>query len=199
MTQPTGRPTMSCEEALLVFLDRDLGAGEHRRRARLHASTCPRCARSYHDPEATSEALARVLPALPGLSRLLRATLVALAAIQAAVAGPWLFGASLVPHSDVAVAHLTRDGAFGLVAACAALLAAWRPRYVVPALLVGSVVLLAQIAAGFVDQQASSVSSSFELTHALVLLMLGALAAATASARHDARGSARTPPTLHSL
>ena len=198
MSQLTGKPTMSCEEALLVFLHGDLADGDDRRRARVHASTCPRCTRSYHDPDAAPEALARVQPALPGLSPFVRVALVVLAAIQAVVAWPWLFGASLVPHSDVAVAHLTRDGAFGLVAACAVLLAAWRPRYVVPTLLVGSVVLLAQFSAGFVDQQAASVSSSFELTHALVLLMLAALAAAAASACHTGGGPARTPPTLHS-
>ena len=112
---------------------------------------------------------------------------------------PWLFGASLIPDHNVALAHLTRDGALGLVIATAGLLVAWRPRYAVAALLVGSIVFVAQFASSFVDNQDQYVSAAFELTHLLVFALLALLAFATAAERRGTPDSSRTPPTLHSV
>ncbi|MFN8025158.1 MAG: hypothetical protein U0W40_02030 [Acidimicrobiia bacterium] len=199
---------MNCDQALLVLLDDDPAAdrGLHRA-ARVHTATCPSCSRAYHDPIAAPDVLTRLRPFVAEPSTFLRVLLVCLAVAQIVIACPWLFGASLVPDQSVAVAHLTRDGAFGLVAAGAALLAAWRSRYLVPALLVGALVLLAQFSAGMVDQQAQTVTPSFELAHAITFVMLGVLAWAAASIRrgHDGHGGRddHSPPPparrLHSL
>lgn len=188
---------MNCDQALLQLLDDD-DPGAHRA-ARVHVATCPSCARSYHDPAAAQDLMTRLRPFVAEPSTFVRALLLTLAVAQIIVACPWLFGASLVPDHHVAVAHLTRDGAFGLVAAGAALLAVWRSRYVVPALLVGALVLLAQFSAGLVDQQSQSVTPSFELTHAITFVMLGALAWAAACTRRGRDSSSGSPRRLHSL
>ena len=192
---------MNCDQALLVLVD-DAADPMMQRVARVHVATCGACARAYHDPEASSAALTRLRPFVAEPSMIVRVVLVTLAIAQIVVACPWLFGASLVPDHNVAISHLTRDGAFGLVAACAALLAAWRSRYVVPALLVGALVLLEQFSAGVVDQQSQSVSPTFELTHAITFVMLAVLAWAAASTRrnhHGGRDASKPPSRLHSL
>jgi len=209
MTSP-----MSCREALLVLLnpapDEDLlgpsggsiattTRATALRRARVHAATCPRCAASYHDPAAQSQVTERLRNALRGPAPALRWLLLVLAVAQVVVACPWLFGASIVPDHNVALAHLTRDGAFGLVAACCAFIAAWRPRHTVATLLVGTVVLLAQFSAGFVDQQKRSVNTAFEATHLLMFVILGVLAFAASSSRFHPHDDVPRPPTLHSL
>ena len=194
---------MKCDQALLVLVDDDADADPMMQRAaRVHVATCGACARAYHDPDASSAVLARLRPLVAEPSMIVRVVLVTLAIAQIVVACPWLFGASLVPDHHVAISHLTRDGAFGLVAACAALLAAWRPRYTVPALLVGALVLLAQFSAGVVDQQTQAVSPSFELTHAITFVMLAVLAWAAAGTRrdhHSGRDASKPPSRLHSL
>lgn len=190
---------MNCDQALLVFVDDDADL-MMQRAARVHVATCGACSRAYHDPDASSAVLTRLRPFVAEPSMVMRGVLVILAIAQIVVACPWLFGASLVPDHNVAIAHLTRDGAFGLVAASAALLAAWRSRYLVPALLVGALVLLAQFSAGVVDQQSQSVSPTFELTHAITFVMLAVLAWAAASIRRDHRGDeSASSRRLHSL
>ena len=129
----------------------------------------------------------------------LRWLLLVLAIAQVVVACPWLFGANLIPDRNVALAHVTRNGAFGLVAACCAFIAAWRPRHTVATLLVGAVVLLAQFSAGFVDEQQRSVNTAFEATHLLMFVILGILAIAASSSRLHPHDDVPRPPTLHSL
>ncbi len=193
---------MNCDQALLVLVDDDTDP-IMQRAARVHVATCGVCSRAYHDPDAPSAVLTRLRPFVAEPSMLVRVVLVTLAIAQIVVACPWLFGASLVPDHNVAIAHLTRDGVFGLVAASVALLAAWRSRYLVPALLVGALVLLAEFAAGVVDQQTQSVSPTFELTHAITFVMLAVLAwAAASTCRDHNRGhdhASQSPSRLHSL
>jgi hypothetical protein len=192
--------TRSCSDALVVLLDdATLHSPQELRKARAHASICPRCAGSFDDPEASQRVLEMLRQKRPNVSVLLRVLLVLVAVAQLVVACPWLFGASLIPDQNVAVAHLTRDGALGLVIATAGLLVAWRPRYALVALLVGSMVFVAQFASSVVDNQQRYVSAAFELTHLLVLALLALLAFATAAERRDTPDSSRTPPTMHSV
>ena len=121
------------------------------------------------------------------------------AAIQLVFAIPWLFGATLLPDHYVAVSHLTRDGALGLVIATAGILVAWRPRYAVSAIIVGSIVLGAQAILGVVDQQNQSVNTVFELLHVLVLLILGLIALASTSTRRSTPPSPDSPHRLRSV
>jgi hypothetical protein len=181
---------MSCEQALIVLAgeteehDRD-----ERVLARLHASRCPRCSNAYN-AELDEALLARFTR--PTVMPSLRFGLAVIAAIQFVVAVPWLFGHSVVPDAHVEVAHLTRDGALGLVIATLGLLTAWRPRYVNGALLMGLVVFVAQFIAGFVDHMSDKVTGSFELIHVVVVLILIAMSAvAVSSAR---RATPRNEP-----
>jgi hypothetical protein len=189
---------MTCRDALVFLVDGEGSDPDAYRRARAHASVCPRCASSYDDRDASRRVIERHEIDVPGPSLRLRVLLVVVATAQLVLACPWLFGASLVPDHQVTAAHLTRDGALGLLVACVALVSAWRPRYAVGALLIGLVAIVAQFASGLVDQQEQAVSGVFELTHVLSLIIVVLLACACTTVRgHGSDG--RRPPTLHSL
>lgn len=189
---------MTCGDALVLLVEGEAHDPDGYRRARAHASVCPRCASSYDDRGASQRVLERHQTGVPGPSLRLRVMLVVVAVVQLVLACPWLFGASLVPDHQVTAAHLTRDGALGLLVACVALLSAWRPRYAVGALLIGLVAIVAQFASGLVDQQDRAVSGAFELTHVLSLVIVVLLAYACTTVRtHES--DRRQPPTLHSL
>ena len=163
---------MSCERALMVLASHD---NEHspdeRASARRHTSRCPRCSGIYDSALSVVAQQAQVR-ARPETAPLLRIGLAIVAAAQLVLAVPWLFGYSLVPHAHVAVAHLTRDGALGLVMASLGLLTAWRPRYVYSSRIVGLLVVVAQLIAGLTDDRMSPARPSFETVHLLVLLIL---------------------------
>jgi hypothetical protein len=192
--------TITCGDALAVLVgDPDEQAPTEVSRARAHASVCPRCAVAFDDPDASRRVLASLARERAGVSMTLRAVLVLMATAQVVVASPWLFGSSIVPDQHVAVAHLTRDGALGLIIATVALLVAWRPRYALAATLIGSMVLVTQFAAGLVDNQDRSVNAGFELTHLLVLAILALLAIMTSATRRDTPDGRRNARALHSL
>lgn len=192
--------TMSCRDALVLLVQGPAKDPDAHRRARAHASVCPRCASSYDDRDASRRVLERHATEMPGPSIRVRALLVIVGAAQLVLACPWLFGASLVPDHQVTAAHLTRDGALGLLVACIALIAAWRPRYVVGSLLIGVVAIVAQFASGLVDRNDQAVSGAFELTHVLSLVIVVLLAYACTTMRGDGHDhDHRRPPTLHSL
>jgi hypothetical protein len=190
---------MTCQDALVVLVQGPEASDPAAfARARAHASVCPRCADVYDDGDAAQRVLVRHRDEVPGPSLRLRALLAVVALAQLVLACPWLFGASLVPDHSVSIAHLTRDGALGLLIACVALVAAWRPRYAFGSLIVGAVAIVAQFASGLVDRQDQAVSAVFELTHALSLLIVVLLAIMCATMRGSGRAS-RRPPTLHSV
>ncbi len=192
--------SIACGDALAVLLeDPEQQAGADVSRARAHATVCPRCAVAFDDPDASRRVLASLARARSSSSLVLRLGLVVLAVAQVVVASPWLFGASIVPDQHVAVAHLTRDGALGLIIAALALLVAWRPRYALSATLIGSIVFVTQFAAGFVDNQDRYVNPTFELTHLLVLAILALLAFATSAARRDTPNGRPRAGALRSL
>ena len=190
---------MSCRDALVLLLAGEASSdADAYARARAHASVCPRCASSYDDRGASQRVLDRLRVEMPGPSLRLRGLLVVVALAQLVLACPWLFGASVIPDHQVTMAHLTRDGALGLLIACVALVAAWRPRYAVGSLLIGVVAIVAQFASGLVDRQDRAVSGVFELTHVLSLIIVVLLAYVCTTMRDHGHGH-RQPPTLHSL
>ncbi len=186
---------LTCTKALTVIADGSDGSTpDELRRAQVHAATCPRCLRSLDDPDAADRVLSALRPSVLDPPRVFRVAIALVATIQLVFAIPWLFGATLLPDHSVTTAHLTRDGALGLVIAAAGLLAAWRPRYAVSAIVLGSIVLAAQAVAGVIDQQNQSVNVLFELLHLLVLVILAMIAISVATTRQstpDARPTAR--------
>jgi hypothetical protein len=195
---------MTCERALVVLI----GGVEDKPRARdeviaarLHATRCPHC-NSVYDPADADAGDAQTGPATAPrveLAAPLRIGLFTIALAQLVLAIPWLVGKSLLPDSHVAVSHLTRDGALGLMIATLGLVTVWRPRYVHSTRIIGIVVLGLQLVAGLADQQMSSVSASFEVVHFLVvIIVLGLFAVAADLAR---RATPRAQPrsrVLHS-
>jgi hypothetical protein len=152
--------------------------------ARQHAARCPHCSAAYDraNPEARRLGLVAGRRSEPAAS--LRVGLLTISVAQLVLAIPWLVGKSLLPDSHVAVSHLTRDGALGLVIAALGLVTVWRPRYVHGTRLIGLLVLSLQLVAGVADQQMSSVSASFEVVHFLVvIIVLGLFAVAADLAR----------------
>jgi len=192
---------LSCRDAMTLLLaDADAVPAEDLRRARVHAARCPACASALDDPGAPARVGDALAPRHPGSTRALRVVLAVVATAQLVVALPWLFGVSLVP-GDVAVAHLTRDGALGLAIGVLGLLVVWRPRYAVVALMVGCVVFLVQSTTMVFDEQGNSVSLAFEITHLLVfanLALIGILSSTSRVRGPDVTRTPRAPRTVRS-
>jgi hypothetical protein len=115
--------------------------------------------------------------------------------VQFVIAVPWLVGHSLIPDSHIAVSHLTRDGALGLVSATVGLVTVWRPRYVYSTTLIAVVLLGLQLVAGMFDRQSNSVNPTFEIVHLpMLLIALGLLALGANLARRSTPfGRPRSP------
>ena len=119
---------ITCRHALTILVGGpDEYAPEVILQARLHARRCPRCSSAY---AAGLSAAARreFSPAGPQPAMALRLGLFVVAFTQLVIAIPWLVGRSFLPDANVAVSHLTRDGALGLVIAAVGLVTVWRPR-----------------------------------------------------------------------
>jgi hypothetical protein len=122
--------------------------------------------------------LERLGEALPGPPSWLRWLVALLGVTQSVVALPWLVGADpfgLLEGSTTA--HLTRDGALGLVVSVGGCLVAWRPRWALPCFAFASGAIVAQAVAGMFDEPGAGLASS-ELLHvpSLVLTCLIGLA-----------------------
>lgn len=123
--------------------------------------------------DASAEAfLTKVAPALPQPPMALRLSLVALCLAQLALVLPWLVGSDPFDLLGDSSAHVARDGSFGVVVAVAGLLAAWRPRWAVPAFVVASIALIAQTVAGVVDSSAQDVANEYVHLPAVVITCL---------------------------
>jgi hypothetical protein len=172
---------MTCQRALAVLMAE---ADEHPRpevlAARHHASRCPRCSSAYDPVDANIAALGVLAVRDKETAPIFRVGLMAVAATQLVFAIPWIVGKSLLPDSHVAVSHLTRDGALGLVIAALGLVTVWRPRYAHATRLMAFLVLGLQLAAGLDDRQAHLVSGVFEIVHLPVVLIVFALCAIAA-------------------
>lgn len=192
---------LACRDAMALLLaDPDGVDADALRRARVHVARCPSCASVLDDPDAVGGIVDAVAPRHPVTTQVLRVVLALVALTQVVVAIPWLFGASLVP-GDVSAAHLTRDGALGLAIGVLGLLVAWRPRYVVVALMVGCVIFVVQSAATVFDEQSNAVPLVFEITHLLVfvnLAIIGVLSTASRTSGPDVQRMPRAPRTVRS-
>ncbi|MEM9133316.1 MAG: hypothetical protein AAF962_19940 [Actinomycetota bacterium] len=124
------------------------------------------------------ELVGRLGAALPSPSRALRGFVVALAGLQLVAVLPWLIGIDpLGLLGDSSDAHLTRDGALGFCVAAAALLAAWRPHWARPAFAIASVAIIAQTAAGALDDSAATGGNELiHLPSVALACLTGALA-----------------------
>jgi hypothetical protein len=178
---------IGCERALMTLIG---VAGDDAREevvaARLHAARCPRCSAAYDSADPGGQLVDPYARRRTRPASALRVGLLGISVAQLALAIPWLVGKSLLPDSHVAVSHLTRDGALGLVVAALGLVTVWRPRYVHGTRLIGLLVLGLQLVAGVADQQMSSVSADFEVVHFLVvIIVLGLFAVAADLARRS--------------
>jgi hypothetical protein len=191
-------PPMTCERALMILIAADDDPRDDAREARLHAARCPRCRDAYDPAHPEGATLHAVTRPPTELATPLRVGLFTIAIAQLVLAVPWLVGKSLLPDSHVAVSHLTRDGALGLMIAALGLVTVWRPRYVHSTRLIGLLVLGLQLVAGVADQQMSSVSASFEVVHFLVvIIVLGLFAAAADLARRATPSAEPKSRVLH--
>ena len=189
---------MTCERALMTLMG---DAGDEPRdavvAARQHAGRCPRCSAAYDAADPRSQRIGSLARKRAEPAAALRVGLLGISVAQLVLAIPWLVGKSLLPDSHVAVSHLTRDGALGLVIAALGLVTVWRPRYVHGTRLIGLIVLGLQLVTGVADQQMSSVSADFEVVHFLVvIIVLGLFAVAADLAR---RATPRLEPRPHVL
>lgn len=120
----------------------------------------------------------RLLASVPASPRWLRVACMVAALTLSLTALPWLAAAdpwSLLGGSTDA--HLVRDGALGSVVAVAALIAAWRPRWALPAFGISTAAVLLQLVANLGDGSSASTGAN-ELVHLpllITVLLVGAL------------------------
>jgi hypothetical protein len=131
--------------------------------------------REAADPDST---LQRLDDALPRPAPALRLTVAVLGILQLVAVLPWLIGHDPIGLlGDSNTAHLTRDGALGLVVAVAALLATWRPHWARPSFAIASAAVVAQAAAGALDTTAATGGNELiHLPSVALACLTGALA-----------------------
>lgn len=184
---------MRCADALRAHLLADVGDPAAHRAAEAHIATCPSCAGivddlDHDDGTSADEVLGGLASHRPAPRRWLRATLATVCALQLLLAVAWLLGVTPLLDSDIQPEHLTRDGTLGLFVGAAGLLAAVRPRYAVPSVVVVALGVFIQVVAGALDESHSHTNAAFELLHLLTLAILGLTAAVAGS-----RAAAPTP------
>lgn len=184
---------MRCADALRSHLLGDTGDPATWRAAEAHVASCPSCAGIVDDLDhehgsTPDEVLIGLAPHRPAPRRWLRAALAGLCVLQLLLALAWMVGITPLLDSDIQPEHLTRDGTLGLFVGAAGLLAAVRPRYAVPAVVVVALGVFLQVVAGALDQSHSHTNAAFELLHLLTLAILGLTAAVAGS-----RAAAPTP------
>lgn len=166
-----------CSWALGVLLAPEAHPSDDVRRAKVHAATCLHCADVLDDDDAGERVLDNLAAHRPASHRVARAVLGLLAAVQFAVAVPWLFGSNLLGSigGTVTTSHLTRDGALGVAVGAAGMLTAWRPSFSRAMVLVCTVPILVQFISALTDGLGDQVGYHFELVH-LVTPVIVALA-----------------------
>lgn len=172
----------TCIDALrtVVAADTDLPAAvasAELRAARRHLEACPRCAGVLDDEPTAAQALAAAQRRRPVRPPGVRALLCTASAVQLAVALPWLLGwnpfGAFAGH--VTPAHLTRDGAIGVIVGVAGIGSALRPRHAV-AMLFTAIAAVAMQAFGFaVDESANRVSVVYETLHLFVPMIIAGI------------------------
>lgn len=191
---------MRCADALRAHLLGEDADPDEARAAAVHIARCPSCAGVIddleHDDSGDAEELLGVLAAhRPAPRAWIRSCLAALASVQLVLALAWLVGVTPLLGGDIQPEHLTRDGSLGLFIGAAGILAAARPRYAVPAVIVVALGVFIQVVAGALDESHAHVSAWFELLHLLTLAILG-LTAAIAGSRAAALAAPVRPGGL---
>jgi hypothetical protein len=150
----------------------DADALDRRRRAQQHVASCPDCA-GLHDDLEPEQILAVLDAKRPRRAPALRVVLGVLAAAQLAMAVPWLLGfnplGTLGGHA--LDAHLTRDGAIGIIIGVAGVTTALQPRHGVAMLVMAVAALGMQIFGFAIDENHDRVSAIFEVQHLLGLVV----------------------------
>ena len=194
---------MRCADALRAQLLGDDADPDERRAAAVHIARCPSCAGVIDDLEhdgadGAEDVLDTLAAHRPAPRRWIRSTLAVLAAGQLFLAVAWMVGMTPLLGSDVQLEHLTRDGSLGLFSGAAGLLAAVRPRYAVPAVIVVALGVFIQVVAGALDESHAHVSAWFELLHLITLAILG-LTALIAGSRAATPATPVRPGGLRSV
>jgi hypothetical protein len=176
-----------CADALRSFAtgalddaaDSDVGGRAGRaadvRAARRHVERCPSCSALLDDAGSADAVLALLATRRPARSTRLRQVLGAVAVLQCTVALPWLFGTNpfgVFDSSGVASAHLTRDGAIGILIGVAGLTTALRPRHALAMLVTAGAAVGMQLIGFAVDERNEHVHPLFETSHLLVPVVL---------------------------
>ena len=172
----------ACVDALrrVAMSDRDADddASAETRTARRHVASCPSCSSVIDDTPSAERVLASLVAHRPPNHPLLRATLGVLAALQIALALPWLFDMNPVAFlaNNVASEHLTRDGAIGVIVGVAGLTTALRTRHALAMLVTGLAAIGMQVLSFAIDENHDRVHPLFEVSHLLVPIILALIA-----------------------
>jgi hypothetical protein len=162
------------------------------RAARRRVAACPSCAAVVDDVGSPDAVLAALDEHRPARRPRLRTVLGLLSALQCALALPWLFDLNPLAFlaQDVASEHLTRDGAIGVIVGVAGLTTAVRTRHALAMLVTGSAAIGMQVLTFAIDENHDRVHPLFELSHALVPIILALIAVFTVR-----RATPIRPPT----
>jgi hypothetical protein len=148
------------------------------RAARRHIEMCPICASLVDDAIEPEQILAALAAHRPPHKPVLRIALGVIAAVQCAIAVPWLFGVNPLGFmaDHVASEHLTRDGAIGVVVGVAGLTTALVTRHGLAMLVMGAAAIGMQLLSFAIDEDHDRVHPLFELSHLLVPVILALIA-----------------------
>ena len=162
----------ACADALRAFAS---GSTPEARAARRHVERCPSCAGALDDAGSADAVLAVLATRRPARSSRLRRLLGAVSLLQCAIALPWLFGTNpfgFLAASGVTPAHLTRDGAIGILIGVAGCTTALRPRHALAMLVTAGAAVGLQLISFAVDERNEHVHPLFETSHLLVPVVL---------------------------
>jgi hypothetical protein len=185
----------TCADALRAFAS---GSATDARAARRHVERCPACAGALDDAGSADAVLALLATRRPARSPRLRQLLAAVSLLQCAVALPWLFGTNpfgFLASSGVTSAHLTRDGAIGILIGVAGCTTALRPRHALAMLVTAGAAVGLQLVGFAIDEHNEHVHPLFETSHLLVPVVLVLIA--TIGLRRDRPVRARTRKERH--
>jgi hypothetical protein len=159
---------MDCTSAQRLVLS-NIAPVEQLADARTHIANCAMCGGTN---SAAQKTIQDKISLRSNRSVWGRAFLGLLGAFQLFLALPWLFGSTMFWGTSLGAdaAHLSRDGALGVMFATIAFAVAVSPRLAVFALPIALLLIVLQTVTGFVDHANDDVLAKFETIH-----MLGAV------------------------
>jgi hypothetical protein len=190
----------TCVDALRVLGDDT--ASPAARAAQRHVDRCPACSALVDDADAADAVLASLAGHRPSRSVRLRAVLGVISVLQCLIALPWLFGENplrFLESSSVASAHLTRDGAIGMIVGVAGLTTALRTRHAVAMVVTAGAAVGMQLLSFAIDQSNEHVHPLFETSHLLTPVVLVLIAIVGTRRAHPVGAPARGRRHLRAL